>query len=236
MRIHTQHKALILTLLISLTMALGICRIGIKTYIIETLTHYPIESEFEDLEPRERDESDQIKSKINAKTHEAYNQNINAQALASRMRTIAPPKDYIPPKFNSIPDLSMNEGDPTRPKLESLEAETQIYAQVNDILNNSLPLESNDENSSVHYSLSERTHVSLPTPMYLCPFYGKIVISIKVDHNGKVIEAFYNKASNSSNQCLIESALIYAKKAEFTPDSNKPAQLGTITYYFEGKH
>ena len=64
---------------------------------------------------------------------------------------------------------------------------------------------------------------------------GKVVINITVNQFGDVIDASYNSAaSNSKNGCLIDNALIYAQKAQFTP-SGKVQQLGTITYMFQDK-
>ena len=78
-------------------------------------------------------------------------------------------------------------------------------------------------------------HTFLPTPVYLCEFGGKVVINITVDRNGNVIDAYVNSSSISSNGCLIDSALEYAKASSFNSDNNKPSQLGTITFYFKGK-
>ena len=63
----------------------------------------------------------------------------------------------------------------------------------------------------------------------------KIVINITVNASGKVIGTNYNNASSSGNQCLIEHALEYAKKAQFNTDASKASQIGTITFYFQGK-
>lgn len=89
--------------------------------------------------------------------------------------------------------------------------------------------------TSVSYSLLDRNNHKLPPPIYTCIEGGKVVINIKVDVNGSVIEADFNeKSSGTSNGCLVDNAIIYARKAKFS-SSNKASQKGTITYLFQGK-
>ncbi len=92
-----------------------------------------------------------------------------------------------------------------------------------------------DRRTSISYSLVERNAYSLPPPIYTCIEGGKVVINIKVDSNGYVMEADFNeKSSGTNNYCLIENAIRYALKARFSPDS-KASQIGTITYLFQSK-
>lgn len=89
--------------------------------------------------------------------------------------------------------------------------------------------------TSVSYSLVNRNNYKLPPPIYTCIEGGKVVINIKVDVNGNVIEADFNaKSSGTSNGCLVDNAITYARKAKFN-SSNKASQKGTITYLFQGK-
>ncbi len=92
-----------------------------------------------------------------------------------------------------------------------------------------------NSNTSVSYSLVNRSHIQLPSPIYTCLVSGKVVVNIVVDANGFVVEATFNEASsNTTNGCLIDNAIAYALKAKFNKGS-KPQQLGTITYLFQGK-
>jgi hypothetical protein len=92
-----------------------------------------------------------------------------------------------------------------------------------------------DKRTSISFSLVERNAYHLPPPIYTCIEGGKVVINISVDHNGYVTEATFNdKSSGTSNGCLVDNAITYALKARFSPDS-KAAQIGTITYLFQGK-
>jgi len=90
-------------------------------------------------------------------------------------------------------------------------------------------------NTSISYSLVDRQHTNLPIPIYTCIEGGKVVINIKVDPRGKVIEADVNKKSSSTlNGCLVDNAILYALRSKF--NSGTPAiQMGTITYLFQSK-
>lgn len=89
--------------------------------------------------------------------------------------------------------------------------------------------------TSISYSLIERSHYSLPVPIYTCIEGGKIVVNILVDEQGNVIEADFNKKSSTTeNGCLIDNAIEYALKSKFN-SATKGEQKGTITYLFQEK-
>ncbi|MCM4172043.1 hypothetical protein DHD32_11165 [Arenibacter sp. TNZ] len=89
--------------------------------------------------------------------------------------------------------------------------------------------------TSISYSLVDRRHTSLPIPIYTCIEGGKVVINIKVDPFGKVIEADVNKkSSNTLNGCLVDNAIEYALKSKFNA-GEREEQMGTITYLFQEK-
>lgn len=93
-----------------------------------------------------------------------------------------------------------------------------------------------NRNSSVSYSLKNRKDVHLPPPVYLCEESGKVVINITVNSSGAVVDTSVNRAaSTSTNECLIDSALEYARDARFSSAANAN-QIGTITYSFVGKN
>lgn len=94
----------------------------------------------------------------------------------------------------------------------------------------------NNSKSTNSYRLINRKVLFFPNPVYTCESYGKVVLHIEVNSEGKVIMASVNKnSSTTTNLCLIESAIEYAKKARFTKDANKPSQMGSITYVFPGQ-
>ncbi len=110
---------------------------------------------------------------------------------------------------------------------------SESFQEINKIIEKRSNNSANPK-STMSYSLVDRELLNDPTPIYLCEYGGKIVISIKVDRQGNVIEATYNNASTSNNGCLIDHALEYAKIARFST-GDKTTQLGTITFIFKGK-
>lgn len=94
----------------------------------------------------------------------------------------------------------------------------------------------NNSKSTNSYRLINRKVIAFPNPVYTCESFGKVVLHIEVNANGQVMMASVNKnGSTTTNLCLIESAIVYAKKARFTKDANKPSQMGSITYVFPGQ-
>ncbi|WP_417859863.1 hypothetical protein [Winogradskyella sediminis] len=117
--------------------------------------------------------------------------------------------------------------------------ETQSYKKLQEELKQRLENKKQaDEHaktkSTLTYSLKGRTITYYKTPRYLCENGGKIVVSVRVNNTGDVIDAYINGASNSNNQCLINHAISYAETVQFNT-SEKREQLGTITFLFKGK-
>ncbi|MBT8262443.1 MAG: hypothetical protein KJO05_06445 [Bacteroidia bacterium] len=95
---------------------------------------------------------------------------------------------------------------------------------------------SGNRNTTISYELVNRRSLHIPNPVYTCDRGGIIVINIQVNALGKVTKTGYNKkASSTQNGCLIESAIIYAKKARFNTAAAVETQKGTITYNFPGQ-
>ena len=200
-----------------------------------------------ELEPEEKLTEEEIKvlqaleklSNSKAETNQAFNETQNVKHFAQAYKPIAPPEDYEPPKSEQESDgksdnSSSFENKPsTAPAIN--EAELSSFSKVNELLKQQ-KAERVNKKSSMHYSLVDRTHRFLPTPIYLCEEGGKIVINITVNAKGNVIDTYVNTSSTSSNDCLIESATEYAKDAQFSEDASKKSQIGSITFYFIGKH
>ena len=92
-----------------------------------------------------------------------------------------------------------------------------------------------DRQTSISYSLLDRTHYELPPPIYTCIEGGRVVVNIEVDARGFVTDAGFNaNSSSTTNGCLVENAIAYALKARFSP-SERASQKGTITYLFQSK-
>ncbi|MDO5105755.1 hypothetical protein [Capnocytophaga sp.] len=94
-----------------------------------------------------------------------------------------------------------------------------------------------NKNALVKYSLTDRTlRGELPNPIFTCERYGKVVVIIKVNENGYVIEATIDKAnSTTSDGCMLDNALKYAQQTQFNVASGRGVQVGSITYSFQQK-
>ncbi|HET8736114.1 MAG TPA: hypothetical protein VFM69_05925 [Pricia sp.] len=89
--------------------------------------------------------------------------------------------------------------------------------------------------TSVSFSLVDRSGYRLPPPIYTCIEGGKVVVNIEVDASGRVVDASFNsRSSDTSNGCLVENAIAYALKSQFSRH-HRTLQKGTITYIFQGK-
>lgn len=86
----------------------------------------------------------------------------------------------------------------------------------------------------VSYNLKDRKGQYVPAPGYMCPqgTTGKVVVTVKVNQAGNVIEAKVNGAT-SSDDCMASYALNFAKKSRFNYSSTAAdTQEGTITYTY----
>lgn len=138
-------------------------------------------------------------------------------------------------------------GDKERTKLRS-EMDQRKQNRVNNTNANKNPGKTESSSSNqysgdvmVEFQLIGRTAFEnnnwyVRNPGYTCGYgsTGRVVVSIKVDKGGKVVEATYDAAKSSgANQCMIEQSLRYAKKSKFNFKDSAPAQQrGTIIYKF----
>ena len=238
MNLTDQHKALLLTFLISGTVVLSVFNLSLKQQNeLASESYYEIEPEKE-LTEEEIKILETLESLNNAKaeTNKAFNDaDKNIKHFAQAYKTIAPPEDYVP-NTSSTSDgpntANKNYEDIEDSKLN--EEELAKFNKVNDLLKKQLS-EDNNSKSSIRYSLVNRKKVYIPIPVYLCEVDGKIVVNITVNSKGSVIDTYINTSSNSNNECLIEHALEYAKQSHFSADVSKETQLGSITFHFIGK-
>jgi hypothetical protein len=207
--------------------------------------HNELASEsYYEMEPEEELTEEEIKilqilEQLNAskaETNKAFNETQNNKHFAEAYKPIAPPEDYVP-KNNSASETenpyekAYKDDDNSKLNNEELSS----FSKVNDLLKKQQSKGANTK-STMSYSLTNRTHQYLPTPIYLCETGGKIVINITVNAKGSVIDAYVNTSSTSSNECLTDHALEYAKNSQFSVDASKATQIGSITFYFIGKH
>lgn len=87
--------------------------------------------------------------------------------------------------------------------------------------------------SNIIYYLEGRVHQSLPIPVYLTRYGGKVVVDIVVNRRGTVISAEPQKSSSIRNEQLYLYAKAAASRTIFNADPNAPEpQKGTIHYTF----
>lgn len=240
MHLTDQHKALLITLLITGTVLLFVFNLHLKQQ-----NELAAESYYE-MEPEKELTKEEIKilealeqlQGSKAETNQAFNETDNSKHFAQAYKTIAPPEDYVP-KTNTESNTGESDNNNTIGENFSedkaiKEEEISAFNKVSELLKKQKS-EGVNKKSTMSYSLKDRTHNFMPTPIYLCEEGGKIVVNITVNAQGTVTDASINGSSTSGNQCLKEHALEYAREATFSEDRSKPSQVGTITFNFIGK-
>ncbi|XCF06821.1 TonB family protein [Tamlana crocina] len=225
-----------ITFLISGTVILSVFNLGLKKqseFISES--YYELEPEKEPEEKLEELKDLKEGNKTKAETNSAFNETQKEKHFAQAFKRIAPPEDYVPKSSDFSENSHVAKRDYKIPDDSKLNPdELSKFNKANEVLKKQLA-ENNNHKSTISYSLSNRKKVYIPIPVYLCEVDGKIVVNITVNANGKVTDAYLNSSSNSSNECLIEHALEYAKKSKFNADPSKSSQIGSITFNFIGK-
>lgn len=89
--------------------------------------------------------------------------------------------------------------------------------------------------STVSYRLPNRRAIGIPNPVYTCIRGGTVVVDIRVGRSGAVTYAAIDKSrSYTTDRCLWDAALAYAKRARFNADPKaRSSQAGSITYQFQ---
>lgn len=78
-------------------------------------------------------------------------------------------------------------------------------------------------------------HGGLPHPVYDVQDEGRVVVSITVNPEGRVVATSINRLTNTVNPALRKAAEEAARKARFNAVEGLNNQAGTITYYFNLK-
>jgi len=240
MNFNTTYKAILITFLFT-----GIVVLGMFTIHIKKKTEVIAES-FYELEPETKEEIvkdiKNTEDQNTAKTNKAYNEDEDFKRLMKNFKMV--PKNDFEQTTKTVSERkhttnteepSLTSSDNHSKSYALKKSDTETFNRLKDVLDNSKTVEEHSKDkSTLTYSLKNRRLVSYDTPRYLCERSGKIVVNIKVNPKGNVLDAYINGASNSKNQCLIDHALDYAKSARFNT-SNHADQLGSITFYFKGK-
>ncbi len=174
----------------------------------------------------------QTKPKRNFKTHEAYNETEKSKPSKS--------KEQRKKKQNTSKKTKKSSGLVTdfEARLEQLvekRNERQQRLTTQNTSNKGFNKRLKEKSTSVFYTLLERRAHAIPTPVYTCTEGGKVAVNIKVNAQGFVTKAAFNASrSKTRNRCLIDNAIAYALRAQFSP-GNQKIQRGIITYVFQKK-
>lgn len=242
-----QHKATIITSLLAGLVILGLFNFQLKRHgdlMLET--YYLLEPE-----PESKDEDLEAPEDLNhASTNKAYNEDEAFKELMRNFKTVRPDdferstkareatkaKEAVKAeqKANSPYKSYENSGDYAL-NSEETESYRKLQAELNERLKNKQQADEHAKTKgTLTYALKGRVLTHYKIPRYLCEVGGKIIITIKVNSAGNVVDASVNGASNSNNKCLIDHAISYAKSVQFNAASRQD-QLGTITFLFQGK-
>lgn len=238
------YKALIATFLFcSVVVVLGFTMHIKKKSELVAETFYELQPE--DIKEEEKEEIEalddvleSIDNLLRNTTNQAYNEtrkyeSIDEKTFNERLEEIQ--------NRNNEPTQNPSETDSnSNPTTTSDTEENSTYNDIKNLISEKRETTKTgdntvNKNSSISYSLVDRTKIDIPPPIYLCEKGGKIVINITVNSSGDVTEAYFNNASTSKDGCMVDHALEYAKAAKFNTDASKLSQLGSITFYFKGK-
>jgi len=87
--------------------------------------------------------------------------------------------------------------------------------------------------TTITYYLENRFKQFLPIPVYTCKGGGLVVVNVVVNQKGTVIATSISKDSETSDECLLETAIKYASRTRFNADFKAdPRQNGYIMYQF----
>ena len=239
-----QHKALIITFLITGIVVFGLFSIQLKQQgKLITESFYLLEPEPEITE----EEIQKFEDLTGRATNKAFNEDQEYKDMMRNFKTVSAndfertTKALEEAKASEVQEeTSLNKTYANSNAYALKSEETKSYKKLQDELNKRLDNKKQaDEHakakSTLTYSLKGRTLTYYKTPRYLCENGGKIVVTINVNDSGDVYDAYINGASNSNNQCLINHAIEYAKSVQFNT-SERTDQLGTITFLFKGKN
>ena len=223
MKLSGEHKALLISLGISVCLLMLLINVAFIDKRSNVIEFFEVETIVEEVP---KDPTEETEQDINqeSQTNQAFNETQKSLAQAY----VVPPAEDFKFETNTITENKTK-------KVAAIDKKkVNAYDKANRILeqqkNNNIS--NANKNSTVSYSLVNRTANHLPIPVYLCDGGGKIVISIEVNGSGKVTNAKVNSSLSSSNGCLQEQALKYAKRANFST-ATISSQLGTITYLFQ---
>jgi hypothetical protein len=211
--------------------------VSVKLTSEQEIAEQTVPVEYTEIFPEEEEEMalTAIQEKVEVQTHSAFNEAEkfiseieNSRNEAFEEESLSDPQTYD--IENSGSDTNFGE---VQDKLEEVKDKLAQAAASKKKLE---PSKSVNRKTTISYRLVDRKSIDLLNPVYTCDANGKIVITIEVNNLGEVVKADYNPTlSTTTNVCLIEAALEYAKSSLFSAKNDKPKQLGTISYLFPGQ-
>lgn len=195
---------------------------------------YELEIAVEDIFPEEELAS-LTPEKVKVETHKAFNEaeKFISEQENERNELSESTQDKLEEMNDAIEGTNTNQ---TASKVSEKPSPDKKETKETSLTNSINEVESNNSNSTNSYRLVNRNALHFPNPVYTCDSFGKVVLRIEVNNLGKVVLATFNKnSSTTANECLIDSAIQYAKETRFNTASNKPIQMGSITYIFPGQ-
>jgi hypothetical protein len=228
------YRAFLITCLLFGILFLAFKSINLSKYEIEKEESYDVEYSNKALILEEELAAiSQLDVKV--ETNRAFNEAEKFISEIEKENAAFQENSHAVQESSKVSDLSSIEDSEIKNKKKSSNKQESLPSH-NKLNNSVLKNNSSKKNSTVSYSLVNRSELFLPNPVYTCATSGKIVINIVVSETGKILDTEYNtSASTSSNKCLIDAALDYAKRANFTTFAGKKEQLGSITYNFPGQ-
>lgn len=222
-----KHKALIIT-----SMLMGI--VVLSLYNINMMSKQKEQSEIlmeipeEFLQEEETSEEEELIAQedrqliAGERTHSAYNEDFeDHDEIEERIKSLTETEEAA----QESEEIKTDEGEVPLDNEENKDNEKKEKSDPEGE-------DTNNRNSSLTYSLKNRTSVDLPNPVYTCNGSGKVVVKIEVNQNGYVVDTKIDKKkSTTRNECLFDNALDYARQALFSR-SDIEEQKGSITYYF----
>lgn len=246
MKLIEQHKALIITILISsiVVLVLFSAQLKLKGKLISE-SYYLLEPESE----KTVEELQKLEDLNTESTNKAFNEDQEYKEMMRNFKSVSAndfertTKAIEEAKASEVEELIdetsvaksyANSGDYALNTKET-ESYKKLQEELQQRLKNKKQADEHAKNKgTLTYSLKGRTLTHYKIPRYLCETGGKIVVNIKVNESGDVYDAYVNGSSNSNNKCLVDHAIAYAKSVEFDT-STRNDQLGTITFMFKGK-
>ncbi len=239
MNFNYSYRAFLITSLLFGILFLGMYSIKLSRYTEKEEEQIDIEYALEELllEELEEDLATTAPERVKVETNKAYNE--AEKFIANLENSRETPEETTEEKLQAMNE-AIGVANNFNNDNEIAKAKKRIKdAQEKSVLEkNKKPRSSSgaSRRTTISYSLKDRTALLLPNPVYTCEGFGKVVISIEVNELGRVTKMNYNKsASTTTNECLIDSALEYARDARFTTASGIEKQLGTISYNFPGQ-